>query len=114
MSYDRPAESAEYGGGGRGPDNYYNANNELNDGTNRAYGRQHSLGGGGNDINDSYGGEGNYGADSGGYENNDWRGAQQHAERHAGDSGTSCMYYLALEPSLQESFTDSPTLGSYF
>lgn len=58
-SYQRPSEAAEYGGGGRGSDNYYDQSNRYDDNENRQ-GREH-LGGEGGYSKKS----GDYGSDAG-------------------------------------------------
>ncbi|KAK5088117.1 hypothetical protein LTS08_004824 [Lithohypha guttulata] len=53
MSYDRPSDEREYGGGGRGRDNYYNAGNNFDgSGDRRGEGRVGGYGGGDYDRRD--------------------------------------------------------------
>ena len=107
--YQRPSESAEYGGGGRGSDNYYNqSQGDYNDNDNR--GERYNQGGGGyNEGGGSYGGQsqGGYGGGggggggerygnqggggySGGGSNNDqYSGAVHHATQHGSSEDQS-------------------------
>ena len=103
--YQQPSERSEYGGGGRGSDNYYAQSDSYggNDGDNRGERRYQ---GGGGDHNQSSGGYGGQGQGQGGYggqegyggqggggygggSNDQYSGAVHHATQHGSSEDQS-------------------------
>ena len=110
--YDRPADQSEYGGGGRGSDNYYNQGGSGGEGRGGGGGgggggyNEGSYGGRGDNYNSGGGGEyssggGNYGGGSGSGNYNsggsgenyghdsEFSGALSHAQQHGSSSSSS-------------------------